>query len=166
MIYIDLPLSSRKNPVVHHAERWGVCLSSVKIAPSVKIMSQWGFYGASCNPQSRTCSDLLGSLDGAWRMNCSWFHTVTRNHQNKHHPNAGHSNSPLRRCIGQAVHSTWASEVSQLAEPTKSDGWMENFDDPPGTLNNQIFMVVSIGWFKTFTWEMVVSPNIHLKVGV
>ena len=27
--------------------------------------------------------------------------------------------------------------------------------DLPGTLNNQFFMVVSIGWFKIFTWEMV-----------
>ena len=40
------------------------------------------------------------------------------------------------------------------------------FLDIPGTLNNQIFIVVSIGWFQTFTSEMVVSPNIHLKVGV
>ena len=36
----------------------------------------------------------------------------------------------------------------------------------PGTLNSQIFMVVSIGWFQTFTWEVVVWPNIHLKLGV
>ena len=38
----------------------------------------------------------------------------------------------------------------------------EIFKAKPGTLNNQFFMVVSIGWFKIFTWEMVVSPNIHL----
>ncbi len=29
------------------------------------------------------------------------------------------------------------------------------FPQQPGTLNNQFFMVVSIGWFKIFTWEMV-----------
>ncbi len=30
-----------------------------------------------------------------------------------------------------------------------------DFWGKPGTLNNQFFMVVSIGWFKIFTWEMV-----------
>ncbi len=40
--------------------------------------------------------------------------------------------------------------------------WCFFFRWCPGTLNNQFFMVVSIGWFKIFTWEMVVSPNIHL----
>ena len=35
----------------------------------------------------------------------------------------------------------------------------------PGTWNNHFFMVVSIGWFQTFTWKMVVSPNIRLKNG-
>ena len=36
----------------------------------------------------------------------------------------------------------------------------------PGTPNNHLEMVVSIGRFPIFTWEMVVSPNIHKKLVV
>ena len=33
----------------------------------------------------------------------------------------------------------------------------------PGTPNNQFFMVVSIGWFNIFTWEMVGNHQTSIK---
>ena len=37
---------------------------------------------------------------------------------------------------------------------------------PPGTLNNHCLVVVSIGWFQTFTWEVVGNHHFHpLKTG-
>ena len=40
-------------------------------------------------------------------------------------------------------------------------GWKYTVYQPPGTRNIPFKVVVSIKWFQTFTWEMVVSPNIH-----
>ena len=36
---------------------------------------------------------------------------------------------------------------------------------PSGTRNIHFKMVVSVGWFQTLPWEMIVSPNIHEKMG-
>ena len=68
-------------------------------------------------------TDHLGS---GWRMAHELLMIPYGNQESsypKNHPNAGHSDSPLRRCIGQAVHSTWASEVSQNGR-TDQIWWM------------------------------------------
>ena len=39
--------------------------------------------------------------------------------------------------------------------------WNEARQDKPGTLKKHVEIVVSIGWFQTFTWKFIVSPIIR-----
>ena len=39
--------------------------------------------------------------------------------------------------------------------------WNEARQDKPRTLKKHVEIVVSIGWFQTFTWKIVVSPIIR-----
>ena len=53
-------------------------------------------------------------------------------------------------------------KVGNLIYPfTKTLSRNQENQENPGTPNNQFFMVISIGWFNIFTWEIVVEPNIH-----
>ena len=65
-------------------------------------------------------------------------------------------------CESQKHVSEWS-----LTRFKNKNNWTHFFNTRiifiPGTLNNHFLMVVSIGWFQIFTWEIVVWPHIVLN---
>ena len=58
--------------------------------------------------------------------------------------------------FGAQALVTWRCAILVML----SGSWMPKYNlRGPGTLNNHHLMVGSSGWFPSFIWEMVVSPN-------
>ena len=64
------------------------------------------------------------------------------------------------------LESNWATSHSQqksFSLHSQARAWFWKFAQP-GTLNNNFLMVVSIGWFQIFTWEMVGNHQTSIKI--